>query len=165
MTVTTALKDIADFWSERGIEPAVMYTLDGITYWRIEVPDDHEMLGHPSYVGLVVQEKLNWRHVLHKRMQPVLYSVKKGGHYADVRDPGGNRAVPMARSRELLKKALTHPETQTCPEIIPLKKSDKIHKMLVKAHRAGVDRILFFAADEFTETFSLEEALGTVWSH
>ncbi len=165
MTITTCLKDIADFWSKQGFDPKILYHLDDISYWRIEVDDGHKMLGHPDYVGLILKEKMHWRHLLHKRMQPVLYSAKKGSHYADVRDPEGNRAVPLARSRKLLKKALTDPDTNTCPDIVSLKKLNKIHHILTKAQREGVDHILFFATDEFTETFSLDEALSTVWTH
>lgn len=165
MIITTALEDIADFWSERGCVPEVLYSFDNITYWKIKVDDEHEMLSHPDYVSLVIKERLQWRGIIHKRMQPVLYSVKKSGHFADVRDPQGHRAVPLSHDRELLKKALTDPEAGYSPVIVPLKKSGKIHILLKQAHKAGVDRILFFAADSFTETLSIEEALNTVWSH
>jgi hypothetical protein len=159
MTVTTTYEPIVDFWAERGFEPKELYRLDGIAYWQIEVPDDHEMLTHPEYVTLAFQEKLNWHHVVRRRLQPKLYSVKKNGHYADVRDPEGRRAVPLARSRELLRRALTNPATGEGPDIIELKKPKKIRIVLDKAQRFGVDRIMFFAAEGFTESISLEEAM------
>lgn len=161
MDVTTTLKKIADFWAERGFKPEVLYELDGITYWRIAVDDEHPMFKHPEYVALAFEEKLQWHHVVRRRLQPKLYGVKKNGFYADVRDPGGERAVPLARSREMLRRALTDPVTNEGPQIIPLKDRKKIHQVLLKAHRAGVERILFFAAEGFTETFPIEEALGT----
>lgn len=162
MTITTTSKHIAEFWAERGFKPEVLYHLDGVTYQRVEVPDDHKMLSHPSYISLVFQEKLNWRHIVKRRLQPKLYSVKKNGHYADVRDPEGRRAVPLARSRELLHRALTNPATGEGPEIIELKKPEKILNVLGKARRFGVDRIMFFAAEGFTESISLDEALGVL---
>ncbi len=160
MDVTTTSEDIADFWAERGFEPKVLFELDGVKYWKVEVPDDHEMLGHPEYVALAFQEKLNWHHVVKRRLSPKLYGVKKGGQFADVRDPEGKRAIPMARSRNILQKALTNAATGEGPEIVPLGTPEKIRHALVKAGRAGIDRILFFAAEGFTETFSLEEALN-----
>lgn len=165
MIITTTLEDIADFWAERGFEPDLLYHLDGVSYWKVEIDDKHEMLGHPDYIGLLVKEKMNWRNIVYKRMRPVLYTVKLDKHFADVRDPQGKRAVPLARDKELLKKALTNTETEECPTIVPLKKSEKVHRVLSQAHQSGVDRVLFFATDRFTETFSLEEALSTVWSH
>jgi len=162
MILTTLLDDIADFWAERGITPEKLYTLDDVTYWQMEVDENHEMLAHPEYVQLVFQEKMQFRNVLRKRMSPVLYSVKKGKHYADVRDPQGNRAVPLSRSRTLLTQALTNPDTRIAPIIIPLKQSKRVRYVLDKAMRSGVTRILFFAAEGFTETFSLEEAIDAV---
>jgi len=159
MEVTTTSEDIADFWAERGFEPKALFELDGVKYWRVDVPDDHEMLGHPEYVTLAFQEKLKWHHVVWRRLQPKLYGVKKNGQFADVHDPEGKRAVPLARSRNLLRRALTNAATGEGPEIVPLGTPEKIQHVLVKAKRSGVDRILFFAAEEFTETFSIDEAL------
>lgn len=162
MEVTTTLEAIADFWAERGFVPKVLYELDGVTYWRVTVDDGHPMFEHPEYVALAFKEKLQWHHTVRRRLQPKLYGVKKNGVFADVQDPEGKRAVPLSRRRNILRAALTHPGTNESPEIVVLKNPYKIRQLLLKAQRAGVDRILFFAAEGFTESFSLEEALRVV---
>ena len=160
--ITTTEESIVDFWKERGFEPALRYTADGISCWDIDTPVDHQDLKHPEYVNMLIQEKLALPAIIRRRLQAPVYTIKSGKHYAMVDQEEFEHVVPVSRSRQLLQFAFTNPSTGMCPDIVALKDAKAVRSVLQRIQKSGAQGIMCLVTAEVAETIEIDEALRSL---
>jgi hypothetical protein len=160
--VTTTESAVVDFWKERGFDPKLKYAVDEISCWDIDVPEDHQDLKHPDYLGLLIQEKMAFPALIRRRLRPPIYTVKSGQHYAMVEQPGFERVVPMTRSRQILQFGFTNPATGECPTIVHLKTTAHVQRVLRKMKNSGAKGIMCLVTPKVAETIAIDEAVKSL---
>jgi hypothetical protein len=160
--ITTTESSIVDFWKERGFEPSLKYTSDGISCWDIDVPGDHTDLKHPEYVGMLIQEKMAFPAIIRRRLQAPVYTVKSGKHYAMVNQPEFENSVPISHSKQFLQFAFTNPGTGACPNIVPLKDTKSVRGVLQRMKQSGAQGVMCLVTSEVAETIAIDEAIRSL---
>jgi len=160
MILHTFFPKMVEFWEERGVEARKRYALHGFTAWELDIPDDHDALKSPDYVGLQVQEVTTvLPSVVIARLKPPVYTLKVGKFYADVKDKTGKTGVPLTHNRSILAQMCNNPYGGDTPNIVKLNQDKRIKDVLIKAHRQGTESLLFFALPGVCETVPIESAL------
>jgi hypothetical protein len=160
--ITTTVDQIVEFWKERGFSPELRYSCDGISCWNIDVPEDHGDLKHPDYVGMLIQEKMAFPSIIRRRLQPVVYTLKSGKHYAMVEQPGFDCVIPLSRTKHLLQFGFTNPATGECPAIVPLKTTEQVHSVVKRLKNSGARGVMCIVTPEVAETIDIDEALRSL---
>jgi len=136
--------------------------VDGVDYWRIDVPGSEPALRDPAYVELVLLEKMAYPRVITRRFAPTLYTVEVGGHLAaatSVDSPG--LAVPVCRDLAVLRAAFFKPEKGQTPKFPKLNTEYKILRTL-KRMLAGPGNIvgINYYVGAIAEHFDLQHVVN-----
>lgn len=160
MKLNTYLDETAKFWKARGYIPRKRYTLNNITAWQVEIPEDHPDRKHPEFIGLQAQEVLYvLPTVVQQRLTPPVFTLKVGKFFADITDRTGKRGVPFSHSRAVLTQMCVRPGHVEPPNIIKLNREERVQEVILKAQRQGTENILFFPLAGLCETVPIESAL------
>lgn len=160
--IATTSTDVVDFWGRRTFGAKTRYIVDGIACWNIDVPEDHPDLKHPDYIGLLVREKMAQPSIIRRRLAPPLFSVKKDGHFALVSQPGFENVVPVSRTKQLLQLGFTNPATGECPDIVQLKPTKKIQRVLHRMQQSGASGVMCVVTSDAAETYDINAAIASL---
>lgn len=160
---TTCSPDIVAYWKRKKVPTKLVAKMDGVSYVRIEIPDEDPRLKDPEFFKLAVKSKRYENEAVISHMRVPIYTIKKEGRYSDTLDKDENRAVPLARQVGLLNHYFTNPETKVQEYITTLlaNKQD-LFDLLNQAIDAGIGKIIFMATKTYTLDFPVVETLQLI---
>ena len=156
--IVTYAQATVDFWEAAGFAPELLYTIDGISYYQVDVPPESAQLQSPDYLKLVMDEQAKYPDILRVRFAPPIYTVKFDGRFAVTpsKEIKGAFAIPMSRDKQILEKMFLTPKARPnqVPDFPILKSPRALLNAIVKTlQRKFADRIAFFISPGVAETF------------
>jgi len=159
--VLTFSPSIVEWWQKRGIMAALRYQIDGLDYWEIEVPLDHEDLKSEEYKKLIEAEKAAYMAVLYRRFRPPVFTVESRHRIAITVNKAGENCLAMARDKKTLREVFLRPDKGQVPKFRHLKRPNQIRNVLKAMDAGGIKQILWFFGDhgENAEAFNIRTVL------
>lgn len=153
---------IVEWWQKRGIMAALRYQIDGLDYWEIDVPPEHEDLKSEEYKKLIEAEKAAYMAVLYRRFRPPMFAVESRHRIAVTVNKAGENCLPLARDKKTLREVFLRPDKNQVPKFKHLKRPNQIRNVLKQMDADGIKQILWFFGDhgENAEAFNIRTVLA-----
>lgn len=158
----TFSKPIVDWWEKRGLTAVLKYQIEGLNYWEIAVPPDHEDLESEEYKKLQEAAKVAYMAIVYQRFRPPIFAVESRHRIAVTTNKDGENCLPLARNKKTLREVFLRPNKGQVPKFKHLKRPNQIRNVLKQMDAGGVKQILWFFGDhgENAETFSVKLVLS-----
>lgn len=156
--------DVRDLVEKEGIPTETLYTLDDVTFWRADIPEDSPLFKRPEFVMRNVQQQLMGREVVAKRFgkKVKLWGVLSGKKLAVTRDKSGNIVIPVSRSKSVMQEVFKNPDTGVFPPVKAIPRSVLREELADASKSHEVKGIMYIVCEGFKEDYGVHEVLQVI---
>lgn len=159
--IYTFIEEALDVCTKYNVVPRVFYEVDDVTVWSIDVPEDHALVKDPDFLACIMRSMLMSASIVQRRMSPPIYVPTVGGVFAMTVLADGERAIPVARRKDVLEFMMRNPKADKYANwvVAELRTTPEIRAMLNRVAKDGIDRIIYFVAAKISETIPIKLTL------